>query len=399
MPRSEDAAARLTVLIGASGIGTLAVEPPEGAPLVRWPSQAPLGSAGSPPPPGLRGELLLSERPPGDAGLEVLARSAEKSGCAALALCPPPDRTQAMAAEAVCAQAGIALVWLKPGLSLPEASDRLARELASERVRAHSSIDREEPLSVACRARAVAIEACLDEAEPPGVAATLVRVAAVAYRGRDGELTAGPPESASLDELFASLPLGTTLHRLSDRWPTRRLASLRYAAGLDRQLRERLKTFAAASGAVIGLSDALRGAAGPDALAGLADHAGRALELGAALFGPGRLASYDNVALYLAYLDDGRDEPLLALSARTLERIKAHDDETGEGLYRTLESYFRNGRNARRTAAELGIQRKTLKKRLAHVEALTDYPVDAEGRLGYELALAMRHWTRGRVSR
>lgn len=383
MPRGGEATARLAAFLEASGIGDLAVSPPEGAPLLRWPAQAPLGSGGRPPPPGSRGELWLSERPPDSEGIEALARGAALAGCAALGLPPPADASLAVAEEEACERAGIALVRLRSGLSLPGAAGRLAhalaRELAGERSRGR------EPAG--------------GGTEAPGGAEALVRVASLAYLGKDGELAARSTGGDTAAELAASLPRGVALRALLGHDRARFLAALSYAPGLDRQVRTGLKAFASSTGAVVGLSDLARGAPGPDALERLSDNAGRALELGAALFGPGRLASYDNVALYLAYIDDGRDEPLLALSARTLERIKAHDDETGEGLYRTIEAYFRNGRNARRTAAELGIQRKTLKKRLAHVEALTDYPVDAEGRLGYELALAMRYWTRGRVSR
>ena len=91
-------------------------------------------------------------------------------------------------------------------------------------------------------------------------------------------------------------------------------------------------------------------------------------------------------------------EPRLAFSRRTVERIREHDERTGDGLLATLEAYFRNDRNVRKTAAELGIQRHTLTNRLTRIETLTDYPLRGEGRIGYELALVLQYWTKGRIS-
>lgn len=359
--------AGIVQLLDRAGLGASLVRVPFAgdAPIARWVLQASgPRSCGDLVP----GELLIlegSSLPDSSPSAEALAARLRGSGCPAC-LCarsaPPAAFLEASA------RAGLGILELPPDIRPAQAARSLALALLA--------------------------------AEPAGLEAESARHDAGSLR-RVLALTSADAENKTSPESWAetvacSLPVRARVERLPGEDANSGLFLVSLRPEDDRGCREALRAFAAEAGLSLGLSGVLK----PESsVAEGRSQALQALQLGQALMGPGHLSSYDNAALYLAYVDDGGSEPLLAFSRRTVDRIRDYDERTGGGLLPTLEAYFRNDRNARRTAAELGIQRHTLANRLARIETLTDYPLEGEGQIGYELALALRHWTKARISR
>ena len=121
------------------------------------------------------------------------------------------------------------------------------------------------------------------------------------------------------------------------------------------------------------------------------EQARRAMELGLALSGPGKIAFHENIALYETFLGRQSPDGSLGYSQEMLERLTAHDRIHHSDLFGTLKAYLQCQGNHRQTAAQLGIHRHTLKTRLEKIEDLTACPLSGVGRVNYEVALAYHH--------
>lgn len=154
------------------------------------------------------------------------------------------------------------------------------------------------------------------------------------------------------------------------------------------EIRRSLRAAAIEDALSIGASDAF----GPgDPTERYVARAREALTLGSALFGGGHVSFYENLYLYKAFIDDGRPELLLSFSRDTLSRLREWDERHGSELLRTVEAFFEQDRNVRRTAERLGIHRHTLRSRLERIEEVTACPVRGEGGMSFELLLAYKH--------
>jgi hypothetical protein len=138
----------------------------------------------------------------------------------------------------------------------------------------------------------------------------------------------------------------------------------------------------------LGLSDPLP--QGSDVAVGI-DQARKAMELGLALSGPGKIAFYDNIALYETFLGKKSENDSFGYSGAMLERLTAHDRAHHSDLLATLKAYVQCDGNSRKAAEQLGIHRHTLKNRLQKIEDLTACPLSGVGRVNYEIALAYHH--------
>ncbi len=124
------------------------------------------------------------------------------------------------------------------------------------------------------------------------------------------------------------------------------------------------------------------------------EQARQAMELGQALSGPGKIAFYENIALYETFLGKKNPGGNLGYSQEMLGRLTAHDHAHHSDLLTTLKVYLQCEGNHRQAAAELGIHRHTLKSRLDKIEDLTACPLSGVGRVNYEIALAYHHFYR-----
>lgn len=120
-------------------------------------------------------------------------------------------------------------------------------------------------------------------------------------------------------------------------------------------------------------------------------QAREALEVGGAIRKNGFVTLYENIELYRIFLDIPQRDALIDFSERTLKKISDYDRWHGTELLRTLEAYFRNDRNIKKTSDLLGIHRHTLKNRLQKVEEITRISIKNEGRFQMEFAITLKH--------
>jgi hypothetical protein len=97
-----------------------------------------------------------------------------------------------------------------------------------------------------------------------------------------------------------------------------------------------------------------------------------------------RIARYADVALLASMIQD--DLLLTSLRGLYLEPLQGEADG-GEALCAALSAYFRSGRNASSAAAALGVNRRTLSKRLRTVEEILGRPLDS---VAAEIEAALR---------
>ena len=322
-----------------------------------------------------RGDIALLSRSSRAAGRfdpEVACEALARRGAAALGLEPSAEAAWLEAAG----RSALPLVALPASMPLHEAARRLAKALA--------------PSRIGSREKAVSGDSIRPSNEgPSGGEASPRRLLVVSPRESGGSLY--------LEELESALPQGIRAARLAETeaFEILGVSSSRGAvedpslpvADPAASLRAALRELAKDRGLSMGLSERYLADSGR-ALA--LEQARSALDRGKALMGGGHVSYHENMALYRAFLGERGSEMLLSFSRGTIERLREYDRVKGTRLLDTLEAYFRNETNARRASAELGIHRVTLKSRLSRIEQITDWPMDPEGRIGYELALAYR---------
>ena len=104
----------------------------------------------------------------------------------------------------------------------------------------------------------------------------------------------------------------------------------------------------------------------------------------------GRIVQQNEAALYSALFETQDRAGLDGFLAATIGPLLAHDEKKGSGLALTLLRYFEKGRNARDTAALLGIHVNTVRQRLASVEDILGPLGNANRAL--EIHMALRLW-------
>jgi len=163
--------------------------------------------------------------------------------------------------------------------------------------------------------------------------------------------------------------------------------------------REQVKSFAAAVKAQVGVH--LRevtvsvgiGRCHPDVLEWPQAHrqARLALEYGRRIWGRNQIIHYDELGTYRLLLDHGNMDDLRSFAEEMLSKLDASEDARREGLYRTLEQFFRCNRSIRETAEALFVHVNTVRHRLGRIRSLMGFdPENAEDCLNLEMALRIR---------
>jgi purine catabolism regulator len=152
------------------------------------------------------------------------------------------------------------------------------------------------------------------------------------------------------------------------------------------ELREWHATWTAAHGSMsVGYAGPATGL--PELAQALAD-AGRALELGRRLLGPGQLVAFSDLGIYRLLLQGFGGATLEAFYQSALGQLHAYDRERGTELLQTLEAYFASRCSPEATARRLFLHRNSLVYRLRRIEEIAAIRLDdPETRLMLHLAL------------
>ncbi|MGR4064704.1 MAG: PucR family transcriptional regulator [Vulcanimicrobiaceae bacterium] len=120
------------------------------------------------------------------------------------------------------------------------------------------------------------------------------------------------------------------------------------------------------------------------------ERATAALAIGRRIFGPGRVAAFEDLGAYpLLYSGASRDA-LRAFSRRVLAPLRAYDEKHQTELERTLALYFDVGQNVKTAAERLHVHRHTVFYRLRQIGEICSCSLENPGdQLTLRLAIAI----------
>jgi purine catabolism regulator len=125
-------------------------------------------------------------------------------------------------------------------------------------------------------------------------------------------------------------------------------------------------------------------------LASSLERAYAALAIGRRVFGPGRVAAYEDLGAYPLLYSGAALETLRAFSERVLAPLRAYDEKHQTELERTLALYFDVGQNVKTAAARLHVHRHTVFYRLRQIGEICSCSLESSGdQLTLRLAIAI----------
>ncbi len=119
-------------------------------------------------------------------------------------------------------------------------------------------------------------------------------------------------------------------------------------------------------------------------------HAETALAIGRRIYGPGRVAVYDELGAYPMLYEGAGVAELEAFARRELAPLRAYDEKHQTELERTLRLYFAVGQNVKTAAAQLNVHRHTVFYRLRQIAELCSRSLESpHDQLTLRLAVAI----------
>jgi purine catabolism regulator len=120
------------------------------------------------------------------------------------------------------------------------------------------------------------------------------------------------------------------------------------------------------------------------------EQADAALTIGRRLYGPGRVAVYDDLGAYALLLEGADTARLRAFAQHALAPLRAYDEKHQTELEKTLRLYFEVGQNVKTAAERLNVHRHTVFYRLRQIGDICSRSLDdAHDQLTLRMAMAI----------